>query len=131
MRRRSGSVLQWQKRLTMNLALSDSCCATCLASTAPVYSLLKVRFVMDTSSSSRLKYFARAVSNVRMSLLTTCTACMLPKKGPCGCNYASCNETGQSATDVHTLEARAHLTHGEKLTGVVLRDNTLQSLLHG
>ena len=55
----------------MNFALSDSCCATCLASTAPVYSLLKVRLVMDTSSSSRLKYLARAVSSVRMSRLTT------------------------------------------------------------
>lgn len=68
--------------LTMNLALSDSCCATCLASTAPVYSLLKVRLVMDTSSSSRLKYFARAVSNVRMSRLTTCSHAIYPLEPP-------------------------------------------------
>jgi len=39
----------------MNLARSESCCATCLASTALVYSRLKVSCVMDTSSSTMLK----------------------------------------------------------------------------
>ncbi|KFM23670.1 hypothetical protein F751_3886 [Auxenochlorella protothecoides] len=44
-----------KERLTMNLAFSASCCATCLASTAEVYSREKVRLVMLTSSSTMLK----------------------------------------------------------------------------
>ena len=59
--------------LTMKRALSASCCATCLASTAPVYSLLKVRLVMETSSRYMLKYCARCVRILLISLLTTCT----------------------------------------------------------
>ena len=75
----------------MNFALSDSCCATCLASTAPVYSLLKVRLVMDTSSSRRLKYFARAVRRVRMSRLTTChTTHILWNSARCWKAVANC-----------------------------------------
>ena len=124
-------VLIWQKRLTINLALSDSCCATCLASTAPVYSLLKVRLVMETSSSRRLKYFARAVSNVRMSLLTTCAASILPQQPFLAATMPNGRQGWAVATDCsHDPEARAHLTHGKELRGIVLRNDTLQGLLH-
>lgn len=58
--------------LTMNFARSASCCATCLASMAWVYSLPKVNCVMETSSKTMLKAFARWVSTLLMSLLTTC-----------------------------------------------------------
>ena len=37
---------------TMNLAFSLSCCATCLSSTALEYSREKLRWVIDTSSST-------------------------------------------------------------------------------
>ena len=47
---------------TMNLARSASCCATCLASMAAVYSRPKVSAVMDTSSRSMLKPAARWMS---------------------------------------------------------------------
>ena len=64
--------VQTTTALTMKRALSASCCATCLASTAPVYSLLKVRLVMETSSRYMLKYCALCVRIRLMSLLTTC-----------------------------------------------------------
>lgn len=74
---------------TMNLARSASCCATCLRSTACVYSLLKVRLVMDTSSSTILKKYARCVRMRLMSRLTTCPehahsyACHTPCRRQC------------------------------------------------
>uniref|UniRef100_A0A2P2L4L3 Prohibitin n=1 Tax=Rhizophora mucronata TaxID=61149 RepID=A0A2P2L4L3_RHIMU len=55
---------------TINLALSASCAATCLASIAAVNSFPKVRVVMDTSSSAMSKLAALSVKIFRISLLT-------------------------------------------------------------
>ena len=54
--------LSWIAFSTMNLARSASCCATCLASIAAVYSRPNVSAVMDTSSRSMLNPAARLMS---------------------------------------------------------------------
>ena len=122
----------------MNFALSDSCCATCLASTAPVYSLLKVRLVMDTSSSSRLKYLARAVSSVRMSRLTTWRNVHLSALSFWGYRadrpeyFSACSSQDSAGNDRPEVKKEGgHLTHDQELTGIVLCYHAFQCLLHG
>mmetsp|Transcript_39607 Transcript_39607/g.99196 ORF Transcript_39607/g.99196 Transcript_39607/m.99196 type:complete len:223 (-) Transcript_39607:401-1069(-) len=56
---------------TVNLARSACCCATCLDSTACSNVGEKDRWVMDTSSSSRLKSLARSTSRFLMVRDTT------------------------------------------------------------
>ena len=60
----------WIALSTMYLALSESCWATCFASTAAEYAVEKARFVMDTSSSKILKSPALFTSMLRICVLT-------------------------------------------------------------
>lgn len=107
----------------MNFARSDSCCATCLASTAPVYSRLKVRFVIETSSRTMLKYFARCVSRFLMSLLTTYTN---TRRTP-SASFSNISKLRQSQDML--ADDECYLSHCEQLAGIVLCNDALQCFL--
>lgn len=91
---------------TQNFARSASCCATCFASTAAVYSRLNVNCVMDTSSKRMLNPLARSVNIRRISRLT----CYKPHPF----NFQS---------------LKFYFSHGQKLTGIVLSQHAFQSFL--